>query len=44
MPDIPTNKVVDKGKNNWKKEGRGGGETQGVAGQKIIKAKACLLH
>jgi hypothetical protein len=31
MPVIPVNKKVDPKKNNWKKEGQGGGEAQGVA-------------
>jgi hypothetical protein len=33
----PINKVVDKKKNTWKKEGQGGGKAQGVADpQKIL--------
>jgi hypothetical protein len=37
MPVILVNKVVDKKKNNWTNEGRGGGKAQGVADPPLLK-------
>jgi hypothetical protein len=41
MPVIPVNRVVDNKRIIGKMEGRGGGEAQGVAGQKNSDSSFC---